>query len=127
MNYAKLEQWRAAVAQLAIVRDEELRLRKELAAECFPTLLEGTNSQELQGGWVLKLTQPFTRSLDQARSPELLKALKKLNADAVIKVKYDLSLAAYRGLDGQARALVDEVLTTKPGTPTLELVAPKAG
>lgn len=127
MDYAKLEQWRAATLELELVKANEMRLRKELVAECFPTLLEGTNSRELQGGWVLKMNQPFTRSLDQAKAPELLKALKKLKADSVVKVKYDLSVAAYRTLEGQARALVDEVLTTKPGSPSLELVPPKEG
>lgn len=125
MNYEKLEQWRAAALDLELAKTLEMRLRKELATECFPTLLEGTNTLELQGGWVLKLNQPFTRSLDQAKAPEVLKALKKLKADGAVKIKYDLSLAVYRGLEGQARALVDDILTTKPGSPSLELVAPK--
>lgn len=125
MNYEKLEQWRAAALDLELAKTLEMRLRKELTAECFPNLLEGTNSIELQAGWVLKLNQPFTRSLDQAKAPEVLKALKKLKADGAVKIKYDLSLAVYRGLEGQARALVDDILTTKPGSPSLELVAPK--
>lgn len=125
MNYEKLEQWRAAALDLELAKTLEMRLRKELATECFSTLLEGANTLELQGGWVLKLNQPFIRSLDQAKAPEVLKALKKLKADGAVKIKYDLSLAVYRGLEGQARALVDDILTTKPGSPSLELVAPK--
>lgn len=125
MNYEKLEQWRAAALELELAKTLEMRLRKELTAECFPNLLEGTNSIELQAGWVLKMNQPFTRTLDQAKAPEVLKALKKLKADGAVKVKYDLSVTVYRTLEGQARALVDDILTTKPGSPSLELVAPK--
>ena len=126
MNYVKLEQWRAAARELELVRDNEMRLRKELVAECFPNMVEGVSYLDLMSGWKLKVNQPFTRSLDQDKAPEVLKALKKIKADNAVKIKYDLSVAVYRTLDGQARALVDDILTTKPGSPSLEVVPAKA-
>ena len=126
MNYVKLEQWRAAARELELVRDNEMRLRKELVAECFPNMAEGVSYLDLMSGWKLKVNQPFTRSLDQDKAPEVLKALKKIKADNAVKIKYDLSVAVYRTLDGQARALVDDILTTKPGSPSLEVVPAKA-
>ena len=126
MNYVKLEQWRAAARELELVRDNEMRLRKELVAECFPNMVEGVSYLDLMSGWKLKVNQPFTRSLDQDKAPEVLKALKKIKADGAVKIKYDLSVAVYRTLDGQARALVDDILTTKPGSPSLEVVPAKA-
>lgn len=125
MNYAKLEAWRLCAAQLDTLKKQEMELRKALVTETFTSTLEGAHSIELDAGWTLKMTQPYTRSLDQAKMPEVLKALKKLKANGAIKVKYDLSVAAYKALEGAARACIDEVLTTTPGSPSLELVAPK--
>ena len=125
MNFAKLEAWRLATLELAALKAKEMQLRKELTAETFNSQLEGTHVVELTDGWQLKMTQPFTRSLDQAKMPEILKQLKKLKADSAVKVKYELSITQYRTLEAEGKALIDAALTTKPGAPSLELVAPK--
>lgn len=125
MNFEKLEQWRLATLELSLLKAKEMQLRKELTDENFQTALEGAHTLDIYDGWQLKMTQPFTRSLDQAKMPEVLKQLKKLKADNAVKVKYELSVTVYRQLDAESKALVDTVLTTKPGAPSLELVGPK--
>jgi hypothetical protein len=56
----------------------------------------------------------------------VLKELKKMKAPAdLIKVKYELGVTEYRKLPSDLLALVNTVLTTKPGTPALELIPPK--
>jgi hypothetical protein len=78
INYTKLELWRNAALKLAELKDQEMKLRKELFKEGFEDCaVEGVNELSLQDGWSLKATVPYTRSLDQAKVPELLKALKE--------------------------------------------------
>lgn len=126
MDYAKLEQWRLATLELARIKEQEMKLRKELFAEGFPLTDEGANALDLQDGWVLKATVPYTRTLDQTKVAELLKDLKKMKAPpTLIKTKYELSVGDYKKLDDAIRAAVDKVLTTKPGTPSMELIPPK--
>jgi hypothetical protein len=126
MNYTKLEQWRKATLELAAVKELEMALRKELFADGFMAPVEGTNLIELQDGWNLKATLPYTRSLDQAKVEETLKLLKKAKAPiTLIKTKYELSVTDYKKLDDTVRGIVDTIITTKPGTPAMELVPPK--
>lgn len=125
MNFTKLEAWRLATLELAALKAKEMQLRKELTAENFTSTEEGTHTLDVADGWQLKMTQPYTRSLDQAKMPEILKQLKKLKADGAVKVKYELSITQYRTLEAESKALLDAAVTTKPGAPSLELVAPK--
>lgn len=126
MDYIKLEAWRALDTQLIELKKQEMALRKELFKEVFNTEEEGAHQVDLPEGWKLKATVPYTRSLDQSKMEETLKALKKAKADPdLIKIKYDLSVAEYRKLNDKVRAIVDAALTTKPGCPSMELIAPK--
>lgn len=126
MDYVRLEAWRKCALELARLKEEEMCLRKEVFKEAFIAASEGANKLTLQGGWELKATVPYTRTLDQAHVTGLLKELKKAKAPStLIKIKYDLSVADYKKLDDHIRGMVDAHLTTKPGTPALELVPPK--
>lgn len=126
MDYIRLEAWRKCALELSRLKDEEMCLRKEVFADAFVMATEGANKLALQGGWELKATVPYTRTLDQTKVAELLKELKKVKAPStLIKTKYELSIADYKKLDDEIRSLVDNILTTKPGTPALELIQPK--
>lgn len=125
MNYTTLEAWRKCATELNALKAQEMALRKAVVAEIFNTQEEGTHVVKLDVGWQLKMTQPYTRTLDQKKAPKLLEALAAQNVTDAIKVKYELSVAAYRTLDFSTTALVNEALVTKLGTPSLELVAPK--
>ena len=125
MNYTTLEAWRQCAAQLSALKAQEVALRKAVVEEIFNTTEEGTHVVKLDAGWQLKMTQPYTRTLDQAKAPKLLEALAARNVTGAIKLKYELSVAAYRTLDFNTTVLVNEALTTKAGMPSLELVPPK--
>jgi len=126
MDYVKLEAWRKCALELSRLKEEEMCLRKEIFAAAFIAATEGANKLVLQGGWELKATVPYTRTLDQTKVAELLKELKKAKApSSLIKTKYELSVTDYKKLDDEIRSLVDSILTTKPGTPALELIQPK--
>ena len=113
MDYAKLEQWRLATLELARIKEQEMKLRKELFAEGFPLTDEGANALDLQDGWVLKATVPYTRTLDQTKVAELLKDLKKMKAPpTLIKTKYELSVADYKKSGVALSALLSAVTSS---------------
>lgn len=122
-----LEAWRKAALELAMWKEREMTLRKVVFADAFPNPVEGTNKHEVMDGWTIKATQPYTRALDQSKVEPILKDLKKQKLGDLIKVKYELSVTDYKKLaeDDPAKAVIDAILTTKPGAPSLELIAPK--
>lgn len=127
MDFTKLEQWRKCALELSRIKDEEMKLRKEIFAAAFTSPIEGTNKHELMDGWQLKATYPFNRALDQSKCEAVFKELKKQKLGDLIKVKYELNVTDYKKLaeDDLTKAVLDAIMTTKPGAPALEIVAPK--
>ena len=124
---AEWEQAKAAVPAAALVISREQDLRKKVIATVFPEPGEGVNKFDLANGWALKATCPVTRTVDDAAFDLLRPKLAELGviADTLVKTKLSLETKAYRNLSDATRALVDEALTIKPGSYTLELVPPK--
>lgn len=124
---AEWEQAKAAVPAAAQVIAREQDLRKKVIATVFPAPNEGVNKFDLANGWALKATCPVTRTVDDAAFDLLRPKLAELGviADTLVKTKLSLETKAYRNLSDATRALVDEALTIKPGSYTLELVPPK--
>jgi hypothetical protein len=126
--YTKIGRWNELQAQLVTIKDQEMKLRREIFAACFPAPTEGTNKLELPEGWTMKATYKLNRSLDEAALPAVLAELRKhkVNTEELVSYKPSLSLSAYKKLDPRWVAILDQVVTTTPGAPTLELVAPKS-
>lgn len=131
---AKLQEWHQAVlaAQEAKkVVGAEQALRKEVMALFFPEPVEGTNKFELEAGWSLKATHKIERKVDEAALPAVLQQLREMgvNPDPLIRTKPDLDTKAYRSLvqsNPDAAHVFEQALTIKPGSPTVELIPPKA-
>lgn len=131
---AKLQEWYQAVlaAQEAKkVVEAEQSLRKEVMALFFPEPVEGTNKFELEAGWSLKATHKIERKVDEAALPAVLQQLREMgvNPDTLIRTKPDLDTKAYKSLvqiNPDAAHVFEQALTIKPGSPTVELVPPKA-
>lgn len=126
-----LADWEAArkevpAAVLIIAREQDLR--KKVISTAFPEPTEGVNFTELANGWKLKATCPVTRTVDEAAFDLLRPRLAELGvmADSLVRTKLSLETKSYRNLTDATRALVDQALTIKPGSYTLELVPPKA-
>ena len=131
---AKLQEWHQAVlaAQEAKkVVEAEQALRKEVMALFFPEPVEGTNKFELEAGRSLKATNKIERKVDEAALPAVLQLLREMgvNPDPLIRTKPDLDTKAYKSLvqiNPDAAHVFEQALTIKPGSPTVELVPPKA-
>jgi hypothetical protein len=127
---AKLEEWRAAKANADAVKSivqKEQQLRKEIFELFFPEPKEGTNTLELPEGWKLKGVFKLTRNIDEAALSTVTEHLREIgvNADTLVQWKPSLKLATYKELTAEQRNLMDEAIVCKPGSPTVELVAPK--
>lgn len=131
---AKLQEWHQAVlaAQEAKkVVEAEKALRKEVMALFFPEPVEGTSKFELEAGWSLKATHKIERKVDEASLQAVLQQLREMgvNPDPLIRTKPDLDTKAYKSLvqvNPDAAHVFEQALTIKPGSPTVELVPPKA-
>ncbi len=126
-----LKQWNEAVAKVELVAKpeiaDEMRLRKLVMAEFFPDAKEGVNSRDMGMGWVLKGTLKIERKLDEAALPAVKESLRAIgvNADTLVRYKPELETKVYKALSEQAQKVFDAALTIKPGSPTMELLAPK--
>ena len=126
--FSKIGRWTQLSQQLAAIKDEEMKLRKELFEECFPSPTEGTATVDMPEGWKLKGTYKLTRSLDEAALPAVIAELHKhkVSTDQLITYKPNLSLSAYRKMDDKWRKVLEQAMEIKPGGPALELGAPKS-
>lgn len=125
--FETLNRWQDLKEKLAALSAEELKLRTALFAGCFPEPREGTNNLPMPTGYTLRARYPIYRTLDPAKLDELVrtKRLPLRAANAVKRTKVELAITGYRDLDPDTRKIVDEAITAKPGTPSLELVPPR--
>jgi hypothetical protein len=134
----KILLWKNTANQLAELKEREMMLRKELISECFQVNLEeteeGTRTLELGGGYKLKAGLKVSRSFDggQEAVEKVLTKFEKFGAEGqilaerLVNWKPELSVSEYRKLPEKFRKLIDEIVVTKPASPSLEVVEPKA-
>lgn len=129
----KLQEWTAVLQEVAgakLVIEKEQALRKEVAKLFFVEPAEGTNTEDLEGGWKLKLTHKIDRKVDEASLFAVKEELRKLNInpDALVRFKPELDTKAYKALklvNEDAAKVFEQALLIKEASPALELVAPK--
>lgn len=132
---AKILQWTESAKKLAEAKEIELALRNEVIALNFEGHKEsGTENVELGNGYKLKAVFKLNYRLNNT-DDAVDKALSKLEkagtegafiAERLVKWKPELSVTEYGKLDPKFKKIIDEVITTSPGTPSLELVEPKS-
>ena len=134
---AKILAWEQAVKALAAAKDAEAALRKEVLAEAFAfdpeALREGTENFELGNGYKLKAVFKISRNLNNENEAvdKVLSKIEKAGAEGqfiaerLVKWKPELSVSEYKKLPEKFKKMIDEVVTSKEATPSLELVAPK--
>ena len=134
---AKILAWEQALKALAAAKDAEAALRKEVLAEAFAfdpeALREGTENFELGNGYKLKAVFKISRNLNNENEAvdKVLSKIEKAGAEGqfiaerLVKWKPELSVSEYKKLPEKFKKMIDEVVTSKEATPSLELVAPK--
>lgn len=133
--------WQNERQTLEIAKEREIEARTAAVEFAFDqAVLKGTERIELGGGFIAKavkkLNYSFVKNDDgkvnrNAIEKALLKIEKEgaageLIADRLVKWNPDLSLSEYNLLSEKHKKIIDEVIITTSGTPTLEIIPPKA-
>jgi len=121
-------EWWAASQSLEAIKTRELALRNELFKRQFPNPVEGSaeNKVPLGGGYILQADHKINRNVDEAVVSALMKGDNtRALAEKVFRYKPELVLKEYRALDDEARKVIADAVTEKPGTPALKIVLPK--
>lgn len=132
-------EWDQAKKQLDIVKAKEIELRRKIVFECgrfTAQKQEGAETLDLGSGWKLKATKKINYSVAN-KDGEAFDVLAKLTAMGSETVSFlaeklfsfdaRLSTTNYKELgrvNSDAQRLVNQIVTTKEGTPELELKAP---
>lgn len=113
--------------QMKDMKEREQALRVRIFGACFENPVEGTNNFPLPAGYVLKFTHKINRIVDASVLQSVREELEtlKVNMDDVIKFKPELAVGTYKKLTPEAKLVMDKAVTSKPGTPSYEIVLPK--
>jgi hypothetical protein len=116
-----LSVWFKMAEQLKKLRDSEMVLRKRIFSGFFPEPKEGINRVEISNGFNLEVSYPIERKVDEvaldALTPDDWEKV-GLSKDVLIKYKPSLVVSAYRQLTDEQRAIFDQILTIKDGSPS---------
>lgn len=131
--------WQSAAATLEAAKAAELELRKRVFNTCFPGAVIGTNNLDLGMGYKLKGVRKINYNLANGagETDNALNEIEKFGnegqfiAERLVGWTPKLSLTEYKKLEAtnpthkQVKDIIDGVLTTSEGTPTLEVIVPK--
>lgn len=131
----------AAETALAVAKASEMTARKAAVDFCFDQYNNsGTERIELGNGYqakaVKKVNYGWVKALDGVKvdRKKIEAALNQIEAlgnegpfiaERLIKWSPELSLTEYNKLAPQYKAIIDPVIVTTDGAPTLDIIAPK--
>lgn len=141
----KIYTWRIAQQQAKAASENEIKLRREIVREMFTAdKVEGTETIELINGWGLKAEKKlnykvangeemdaFETFIDKLKGgPELYEQLFRWKAELSVKT-FKAQFEFFRNLITEKQRiafdkLFADVLIITPGTPSLEIIEPKA-
>ncbi len=136
--------WEASKAALEKAKADEMDLRKEFVKFAFDNeKLSGTERIDLANGYQAKAVKKVNHKFVAPEGIKVVDAVDKALTDIealgpeatfigerLVKWSADLSVGEYNKLDEseigrKVRAIIDTVVETTEGAPTLEIVAPK--
>jgi hypothetical protein len=132
--------WEAQKKTLEVAKDAEMTLRKAVVAFTFdPEKTKGTENVDLGNGWkikaVKKINYGWIKKDDKVDADAIETALDAIEAtgnegafiaERLVSWSPTLSVSEYNKLDDKYKKLIDAVIVTTDGAPTLEVVAPKS-
>lgn len=112
--------------QLKPIIEQERALRRELIDAYFPEPKEGSNKADIGGGWTLEHYRWIDYQIDEAVVPAVTTQLPPGFLDHLLRYKPELQLKNYRTLPKEYKDVFDQCVISKPGSPSVKLVAPKS-
>ena len=133
---ALLNEWSETAAQLRILRDKESELRKQLIVAFSQKaneeeLPKGTERVALGFGKELKIGHKVNDTVNPVLADEVVNELKKkklLSAEMAEKVwrrKPEPNASFIKNLPENVQKIISKAITSKPGTPSVEIVDAK--
>lgn len=124
-----LEQWYELQKQISELKNKETLLRQKIFWFYFEDAKEGTNTYDLQDGFLLKGKRVVNRTLDYGVFQANVERFRNIGItpEDLVRMKPELELKAYRGLTADQQKVFDECLVIKDGMPSLEIVENKKG
>lgn len=116
-----LDRWMELDASIKHLKEQEKALRVLLFEGTFPEPEEGTNNHELPDGRIVKGVYRINRRVDQDEAQSLPAKIRK----KYFRTKLELNKREYNDAEDEERAIVERVITATPGTPSLDVKAPK--
>ncbi len=115
-----LQSWQKAKDTLALAKETEMDLRKQVQQMLFPNPVKGTQRYDLGGGYAVKLVHKINYTLGdkdmtdkngakikvQEQVEQVMNAIEKCGnegaflVERLIKTQYDLAISEYNKLDG---------------------------
>jgi hypothetical protein len=132
--------WESAKQHLEQAKASEMTLRVQVVKFAFdPTKQKGTERIELANGYeakaVKKINYGFVKGFDNKVNKTAIDAalskieamgeVEKYIAGNLVKWTPELSVSTYNELTPPVKAIIDTVIVTSDGAPTLEIVPPK--
>ena len=132
--------WSEAKNRLDVAKEFEMQIRKEAVAFAFDqSKLTGTERIDLANGWQAKAVKKInygwiTGDDDKVNKDAIEDALCQIEeagpagqliASRLVKWTPDLSLTEYKQLPDEFKTIIDKVIVTSEGSPTLEIIPPK--
>lgn len=129
-----IQNWLDAKSAAASAVELERNLRQAVMLAFYPEQQpeKGTFNQELGNGYKLKFGFKQNISLNATLVNDVLSEIERSSEDGrfiaerLVKFKPELSLTEYNNLSDNHRRIIDRIVTTKPASPTIEFVEPKA-
>jgi hypothetical protein len=134
---ADVQRWAAAAQERVAAAGREFELRKQLLAKYFPGLVDtehegaervpvGTAGHQLKAEFALNYRLGKEAEVRQAlQAIALADPAGGVLAERLVAWKPELRVGERRKLPEALREIIDQVLTTSPSTPALELVEPR--
>lgn len=128
----KILEWAGNDKALKKLKVLEMAQRKELTELIFPDPKVGTQHHQLGHGYKVTMVHKMDTKLDAEAFSLIQPEIEKLGDDAkaelssAVKYKPSLIMAGYTAMSDEVKELFDEAVTTKPASPALKLVEPKA-
>lgn len=131
--------WYQASKKLAEIKETEAEAREALFSYFYKTddpkrSIAGTEKFGMPGGWALEVERRINWKIDEAALDGCKKVIAELKVDengelpsidACIKYKATFSESGYKLLRDDVRLILDQALESKPGQPSIGLIAPK--
>lgn len=117
MNEQTVQEWATAKLKLAELKETELELRKEICDHILGDKIKGSKK-----GVIGSFTLSASAKLNQTIDKELLKSIwPDLSIEEKKCIKFDPKIVAKEYKTVDAKSNLHQAITSKPGTPTLEI------